>query len=443
MNYRRWLDTAYNNQYHNYKRWLATGENAMSCALTALPTELLLYIFTFLPAKDLTKCRQVCQRFKNIVDGLARSDALWREHCKNDFGSVYKIARQKARTGLLWYHIYRSLSLWPKLDQAREIRDEFASASSVNDEIKNFEILREGIIGVHKRGAIVYYDIETLENSKRCAITGDYLRYTENQDTMVILSYHLQLYIIRKVIQNPRFETNVTFDNVKTFLLIDRDVYFVNLNDEIYVCHLEDGNLSSRFIKRTEDGVMCLGFTDKLHVLTFERNIYTVNGDNFVYTCSLGATSNLLHQLQKFNFLERLDWRIYFQWMYVFNHTVPEGPLRDIVTVRAYGDVYFVGSNWGVLRIYYAPYSSGEFDLFNAQPIKQYNFMERYDCPVLSMCPIIQVDVLEAEDGHTVIVAMPKKIAVLTFAHSFKPTASVAMLPYTDIQKVKVLKIKE
>lgn len=413
----------------------------MSSPLIALPTELLLYIFTFLTAKDLTKSRQVCQRFKHIVDGLNRSDAFWREHCINDFGTVYKVARQKARSGLLWYHIYRSLSLWPKLASAREVRDEFASASNVNDEIKNFEILRDGIIGVHKRGMIVYYDIETLEKSKRRDITGDYLRYTENQDTIVILSYHLQLYVIRKVIQNPCFETNVTFDNVKTFLLIDRDVYFVNLSDEIYVCHLEDSNLSSRFIKRTENGVMCLGFTDKLHVLTFERNIYTVNGDNFVYTCSLGANSNLLHQLKEFNFLERLDWRIYFQWMYVFNHTVPEGPLRDIVTVRAYGDVYFVGSNWGVLRIYYAPYSSGEFDLFNAQPIKQYNFMERYDCLVLSMCPIIQVDVMEAKDGHTVIVAMPKKIAVITFTHNFGRTTSVNVLPFSEVKKVNILKI--
>lgn len=411
--------------------------------LSRLPTEVLLFIFTLLPAKDLILCRRVCVRFKHIVDGLSRSDSMWRDYCKSDFPSVHKIARRKARTGMHWFNIYRSLSLWPKLSQAREVRDEFAAASCVREEIQNFKILRDGIIGVHKKTAIVYYDIETLEKSERSNITGEYLNYTENEDTIVILGYQLHLFVIRKVIQNPRYETNVTFDNVKSFILVDREVYFVNLSDEIYVCQLEDGNLTGRLISRSDDGVMCLGYTDHLHVLTFERNIYTVYGQELVYRCSLGPNTNLLHILREYNFLERMDWRVYIQWMYVLNHTIPEGPLRDIVAVRIYGDIAFVGSNWGVLRIYYAPFQDGEFDLFKSEPVKQYNFMERYDCPVLSMCPIIQIDVLESVDGHTVIVAMPKKIAVLDFIHNFKRPASVAMLPYEDVQKVKILKIAE
>ncbi|XP_068627323.1 uncharacterized protein [Battus philenor] len=410
--------------------------------LCALPTEILLLIFTFLPAKDLIKCRGVSTRLKQIVDGLTRSDALWRDHCKNDYPCLYKTARYKSRPGLLWYNIYKSLSLWPQLVHAREEWDEFASASSVNEEISNFRILRDGVIGVHKRSAIVYYEIETLERAKRGNITGDYLRYTENEVAIVILSYHLQLFIIRKQIINPRQETNITFDNVKTFILVDSEVYFVNLNDDIYICRLID--FSNEMIKHSDDGIMSLGHRqDKLHVLTFQRNIYTVVGNELLFTCALGPECNLLHLLYQYNFLETLDWRIYNQWMYVLNHTIPEGPLRDIITIRMYGEVVFVGSNWGVLRIYYAPFSSGEFDLYNAEPIKQFNFMERYDCPVLSMCPIIQIDVSEAEDGHTVIVAMPKKIAVLNFTHNFKRTASAAMLPYQEIQKAKALRIED
>lgn len=412
--------------------------------LYSLPTELLLLIFTFLPARQLFRCRQVCIRWKNIIDGLTNSDVLWREHCRRDYGDIYKTARLKSKPGLLWFNIYRSLSLWPKLASARESRDEFASASNVNEEIRNFKVLKNGILGVHKRGSVVYYDLDTLEPSKRGPITGDYLNYAENDDTIVIMSFHLHLFVIRKIIHNPRYETNVTFDNVKTFLLVDHEVYYVTLNDEIYLCKLEDGDLKSVFIKRSADGIMCLGYSDgHLNVLTFQRNIYTVINNDLVFTCSLDANTNLLHLLRNFNFLERLDWRIYFQWMYVLNHSIPQGPLRDIVAVRTYGDVVFVGSNWGVLRIYYAPYSAGEFDLYSAEPVKQYNFMERYDCPVLSMCPIIQVDVVEGEDGHTVIVAMPKKIAVLNFVHNFKRTASVAMLPYSDPHKVKVLKMDE
>ncbi|XP_053622436.1 uncharacterized protein LOC128682014 [Plodia interpunctella] len=411
------------------------------CHLYYLPTELLLYIFTLLPAKDLTECRQVCSRWKLIVDGLARSDSLWRGYCKKDFKDIYQTARYKAKPGLLWYNIYRSLSLWPKLAIAREYSDEFASASHINDEIRNFRILRHGIIGVHKRGSIVYYDINTLEPSKRGTITGDFATYAENDYVIAIKSYHLNLYIVRKELLNRKIESSITYDNVKSFILIDLEIYYVTLDDDIYVCNLTE--MTQKFVKRTEDGVMSLGFTDRLHILTFQRNIYTLVNNDLVFNCTLGPTSNLLHQLQQYRFLEQLDWRVYFQWMYALNHTVPQGPLRDIVTVRSYGDIFFVGSNWGVLRIYHAPYSSGEFDLFNSEPVKQYNFMERRDCPVLSMCPILQIDVCEIEDGHSVMVAMPKKVAVLNFKHSFKRTASVAMLPYDDVQKVKFLKIDD
>ncbi|XP_052748091.1 uncharacterized protein LOC128200064 [Galleria mellonella] len=411
--------------------------------LCVFPTEVLLYIFTYLPAKDLTRCRQVCLRWKQIVDSILKKDLLWRDFCKNDFNSIYKIARHKGRFGLRWCNIYRSLSLWPKLTLAKETRDEFAPASCFMDEIRDFVVLRDGIIGVQKRSCITYYDIETLERDERGPIRGDYARYAENEHTIVILGYHLHLFIIRKFIKNPFFETDITFDNVKTFILINKEVYFVSMEDEIFVCNLDADRLTKTFIKKTEDGVMTFGYTDCLHILTLQRNIYSLVNQDIILTCTLHEDSNILHVLNQHNLIDSMDWRVYIQWMYLLNHTLPRDPIHNIILVKSYGDVFFVGSNWGVLRIYYAPYKSGQLDLFNSEPVKQYNFVERRDCPVLAMSPILQVDVLEAEDGHTVIVAMPKKIAVLNFTHNFKRTASVAMLPYSDIQKVKALKIEE
>ncbi|KPJ10871.1 hypothetical protein RR48_10051 [Papilio machaon] len=410
--------------------------------LCALPAEIVVYIFSFLSARELIKCRQLSIRLKEIVDSMIQTEALWRQHCKSEFSSIYQMARYKSKPGLLWYNIYKSLKLWSKLAYAREDLDEFASASELSNEISNVIILRDGLIGVHTRGGIVYYHIETLDKAKREDIRGTYLRYMENDDMIVVLSYNLQLFIIRKTIQNPRFEPCVKFDNVKTFLLIDEITYYVTLSDDIYECKRED--LTSKRLEHSDDGVMSLSYSrNKLHILTFQRSIYSVNGKNLVLECTLGSDTSLLDQLSKYNFLESLDWRIYNQWMYVLNHNLPHGPLRDIIKVRMYGDVVFVGSNWGVLRIYYAPYTGEIFDLYNAEPVRQFNFIERYDCPVLSNCPIIQIDVSEREDGHTVIVAMPKKIAVLNLTHNFKRTASVAMLPYHENSKMKVLKIKD
>lgn len=412
--------------------------------LAAQPTEVLLYIFSFLDAKSLIKCRRVCARWRCVIDSLQKNEHLWREYCKHDFREVYLSARSRARVGLSWHHLYKSLSLWPKLASARERRDEFASAPTVAQEIMDFKVLENGLIAVHKKGSVDYYDIETLEYAKRSPITGHYLRFNENNDTIVILGYQLHLYIVRKILYHERNETGVSFDNIKMYLLKDRMVYFVNLNNEIFFVDMDDPGLHNHFIERSQESIISLGFSTHLHMLTFERKVYSVIGNDLVYVCDLERATNIMHCLKQYNFLERLDWRVYFQWMYVLNHTIPDGPLRDIVAVRTYGDMVFVGSNWGVLRIYYSPYSAGEFDLYKAEPIKQYNFMEREDCPVLSdLCPIIQIDIVEGEDGHTVIVAMPKKLAVIEYVHNFKRTASVAMLPYKDVHRVKILKIDD
>lgn len=401
-----------------------------------MPTEILLYIFTYLPGRQLIKCRRVCRGWNHVINGMTHSDVLWRKHCKQDFKDVYKIARAKCRVGMLWYNIYRSLALWPFLNHARETRDEFAFAGNINEEIRGFEILKNGIIAVHKCQTIMYYDIETLEESKRGPLTGHYFKYTEDQNNIIIMGNYLHLFVVRKHLQNPHHETNVTFDNVKSYLLINDKVYFVNLDNEIYVCELDSENLSARLLKQSEESVMCLGYTNNLHILTVDRNIYTVMDTSLVLSCQLEECPNLLQQLYNYKFLETVDWRIVLQWMCFLRRRVPSGPLQEIITVKTYGDIVFVGCNWGVLRIYYNPYVDGVFDFYNAEPVKQYNFMERSDCPVLTRCPILKVDVLESEEGHTVIVAMPKKIAVLDFVHCFKHTTSVAILPYSDVQKV-------
>lgn len=253
-----------------------------------------------------------------------------------------------------------------------------------------------------------------MKETKENCINGQYLRYTENDELIVTLTYHLQLQIIKKITNSIR-EVNTCIENVKCFLLNDRDVYYVTLSDEIYISEM-GRDFKNTFITHVEDGVMTLGHGNYLNVLTFRRRICSLLDDKLVEVCSLDKVSNPFYILRVHNFLEHFDWRIYFQWMYVINHNISEGlGLGDIVTVRAYGDIVFVGSNWGVLRIYHAPFSGEHFDINKAIPMKQYNFMEFCDSPAISMCPIIQVDAMEVVDGHTVFVAMPNKLAVISF----------------------------
>lgn len=336
------------------------------------------------------------------------------EKSKNLFFPIRNLIRTVA---------FRSLSLWPKLREAAETRDEFASASSVQEEIRDFQVLRYGELGVHTESCIVYYDLKTLKRSARGAISGNYFNYVEDDVVILILAITSDLYVIRKFIRSSRQDERTSFPSVKYFILADSLLYYVTFDNDVYVCDLQKDKFVCNYLVRIDD-VMCLGCKDgSLNVLTYERNVYTVSSisSNHNAPCNLDGVPNLMHYMHHFNFLERLDWRAFCQWMTMFKNPMPKDfELRDITIVKVYGDVVFVGTRYGVFRIYYAPYVNNEFDLFNCVPLKQYNFMERRDCPVLSHSPITQIDVIEAKDGHTVLVGMPKKIVLLQFSHDFK-----------------------
>ncbi|XP_075990033.1 uncharacterized protein LOC142985632 [Anticarsia gemmatalis] len=411
-----------------------TMESEALSLFRTFPPELYTTIFVNLPTKDLMKCREVCVQWKLIIDGFVNSESFWLSQCKKDFASHYWVAKRKAKFGLRFFDLYRTLSLWPQLCKAREETDEFASASSLANEIRSFEIQENGVLSIHKKCGVEYYDGETLKICQSGMILGDYSSYTENETVIVILNYHMQLYVIRKELSSKDEAQTTLFNNVKLFLLTHTELYFTKLNDEIYVCNIYEFPLKSKFIERSndsDDGVMALSCNKGvLHILTYQRNIYSVKDyKKLVLKKNLTTERNLLDVLYRFGFLPQLDWRVYFQWMYVFHHLIPEGPLRDIVVTRAYGDIFFIGTHYGVLCIFHKPFTNGELDLFNKKPIKQINFMARCDIPVLAMCPILQIDVIETELGHTVYVAMPKKVAVLKYKHKNLHPVNWALSP--------------
>ncbi|CAB3246512.1 unnamed protein product [Arctia plantaginis] len=418
-----------------------TDEAETLSPISCVPTEILFNVFFFLPVKELIKCRGVCIRWKIIVDKLIGNENFWLNTCQREFNDYYRTAKKKAHPDLSWYYLYRSLSLWPKLAEATEEVDEFASAYRISDEVRSVEVLGNRILGVHRKRAIEYFYGDTFKEVPRGSISGDYARYTENDSVIVIQSYQLHLFIIRKVLNNPSDEQNATFDNVKMYLLTNTELYYVKLNDEIYVCNVYNcEKITHKFMKRAEDldGVMSLGYKDGcLNVLTYQRNIYTiVNNKDMVFKQSVTNERNILNILYNYNFLENLDWRVYFQWMYVLHHKLPQGPMREIIVVRYYGDLFFVGTTYGVLSIFYRPFVNGEIDFFNSQPLREINFMIRSDIPVLATCPILQIDVIETEKGHTVFVAMPKKVAVLKYTHNFvNPACFMKQTsPYSEME---------
>ncbi|CAH2211562.1 jg4654 [Pararge aegeria aegeria] len=279
--------------------------------------------------------------------------------------------------------------------------------------------------------------MKTLNQSNRKIITGDYLRYYENDELVIVLALTAHLHVIRKVLRTPRHMTEAWFPSVINFLIHEDQLYYVTTNNNIFICNLSNEKIQSSLLIHMEDGIMCMGHKNGyLNVLTYLRNIFTVVDEVNVFRRTLDDSQNLFHELVKYNLLDNLDWRVFFLWLFILNRTIPHNSIRNIIVTKVYGDVVFVGSILGVFRIYCSPYLNNEFDIFNTEPVKQYNFMERSDCPVLSDSPIIQIDVIEGEDSHTVLVGMPKKIAVIKFRHDIQ--LSPSKIDLGDLQIIEV-----
>lgn len=388
--------------------------NTVCNYLCDLPTEIFFNIFGLLSVKDLSQCRLVSRNWKLIVDSLFSREQTWREFCRTDYRNVYVTARLKANVSLTWHNLYRSLSLWPKILSAKEIVDEFAHASVAADELMNFNILENGEIGVHIQSSILYYNLDNLEPSTRGKIRGYYARYTETPKCLAILGFNRSLYVARKVLYNQKYEDFVTFRNVKYYIHYDKEIYFLTLYDEICFCNVTNDGIETKFLPRFPEAIMCMSFQDNLYILTLEKNIYSYINGRYSLECTLG--SDLVKVLIHYNFLDKLDWTVFYEWWYSFKGDIQENFLRDVSVAKQYGDMIFIGTRSGVLRLYYFPETS-QHDLFETSPIKQWNFMERIDCPVLSLSTILKIDIVEKEQGHKIVVATPKKIIVLQLSH--------------------------
>lgn len=415
--------------------------------LCQFPTELLIYIFKFLSAKNLIACRQVCRRWKKVVDSICSDNDLWEKHCENDFKTLYRDAMKKSNFGSLWFELYRSLSLWGRLSDATETRDEFCHSFKREDTIENVSILKNCIVAVHKNNYVVFHDILTLEPTERPPICGVFAKFGEYDDVILLLGGYLHLRVIKQwkiqdtnenVGNKIRGEKELVFRNTRTFWVFDNNLYFVNFESEIFHCNLDKELAVVKLPRPENDNVLTMSFFNgSLHALTAERNVYKFQDDKFVLLFNLKSKkSNIFDCLWHYEFLSSLDWIIFNIWLTSLRIPIPESPLGYISTIKVYGDVIFIGCKNGIMLIYYKPYTDGHLDLINHDPVKQYRFAEREDIPVLSLHPILSIDVLEIMGGHKILVGMPKKIIVLTIMHTFEIVKSKAVVPYVPAGSV-------
>lgn len=390
-----------------------------------LPPEMVEQILRHLPPKYLVRSRLVCSRWRYIINHIMKNQMYWSKHCKTEFKNLYETAREKSYPVIGWRDLYRSLSSWKLLRNATETITEFLHSTCRPEDLRYFKLLSHGILAVHRIGSIVFYDINTLtESTTRSSIVGRFQRYSENEDFIITLGLEMQLHIIKKDPENqqpiPR-----SYENVKLFILTKTTLYFVNFLNDIFCCHLDSENIVANNVTHMGEEIMNISFCDgTLNILTHHRRIYSLINGRIVLKVILYRNSNMLHDLNRFNFLKYMDWQIFFQWILGMQIIFPNAPLRDIVIMKSYGRAYFVGFYDGVLNIYFSTRNLNEFNIFKRRPVKQYNFGEYSGDPPETVNKILNVDVVEKPFGHLVFVALPKNMVCIKLSHNFETELS-------------------
>lgn len=382
---------------------------------SVLPTEIIFHIFSLLTIKDLTRCRAVCINWKLAVDSILSKDEIWRTFCEKDFKYIYITAKRKANSSLSWCDLYKSLTMWPQILSAKEELNEFAVASSTEYELNNFSIIENNEIGVQSVRGIVYYNLDNLEYSTRRRISGCYVSYAENPKYLAIFAYNRSLYIIRKLPYSPRYDNFAMFHNVKYYLQTDNEIYFQTNEDQIYCCNVIEDKLKTTLLPPFQEAIMCMTyFNEKLFILTLEKKIYSYSNEHYTLERSLGP--DLLKVLTHYNFLDQLQWNVFYGWWHSFTGGLQYNIFRDVSVVKQYGDIVLIGTTYGVLSLYCLLKNSVQ-NLNERAPIKQWYFFNDDNCFALHSCPILKIDVVEQKGGHKIIIAIPKKIIVLNYSH--------------------------
>lgn len=391
----------------------------MSLNIPVLNEDILSNVFILLPIKDLVSCRSVSKTWRMIVNNILDNDDLWHFRGKEYFNEdLYLDSRRHRIPGLSWRGLYESLSLWGNLRQAVEVVQQLPFSSSPYNEITNFQLLRNGSVGILSRSRINHVNI--LNHLIGKLIIGEYRMYAENNNHIIVLNYQKHLIIRRKAVYIPEMSTypNMSYSEIQSFSLFDPVVVLITTDNKLCYVSLTDNELDNVYVDEFCDPILCVGHDRNLYVLTYGRKIYCLIGGCFQIIYVITKEDDLLNVLLRYNLTPNMDWLAYQQWLYIFHNDEPSSLLQDITTVKKYGDIILVGTKWSDLFIYHVPKAQQEVSLYKMKPIKSYNLSDYKDVPKYSKsCPIVQVDVMEGKGEHIIVVATPNTVSTITLRH--------------------------
>lgn len=414
-----------------------------SNTLITLPMDIYFILFGYIPPKDMVRCRQVCVTWRDAIDYILKDDSTWERFCKNEFKNVYKQAMWKTPNITSWFEMYQSLSRWPNLRSARDTVQEICISDTIDEEMRSAIIQEKGAIMVHKRSRVVYYNLKTLQEARRKGFTGQYISFIELEDVVVMLALNAQLHIVNKpnhnwssdLTLNTYQDDEISFDNVKSFIVGDRSVFYSNFHHDLYAFHLDNDKEATQIVlpeplsAAIPEGLGALGYLNGcLYILTMTECMYMYVDKKVHLKFKLSRDTNLMDCLYQHNMLENIYWRHYYILQNQLNQKPHTGLLKYITKMQIYGDIFFIGTQSGTVCLYYKPFINGQLDMTRFSSLKEYDFSARIEVPLLSMYPILNIEVAETLEGHTILVCMPRKILVITYKYGSKKPVSRRVL---------------
>ncbi|KAL0859847.1 hypothetical protein ABMA27_010187 [Loxostege sticticalis] len=315
--------------------------------IECLPIETFVDILKQTDGITLGKCRRVCKKWKDCIDG---ADWLWHEICKNEFKYSSKIAKEKSGSDCDWYHIYKNLKMWSNVTSFDKNVREFYKFS-LHD--KNHALaINYNILPLKDTRGVVMYDISTLKYIP-VSVPDKNCRKIANNDYATVILLKSGLFI-QKTIDNI---TNMSeaFYKADNFILSGDTVYFFN-NRDIYKCDLTLDNISAKLIIHCDYDIKDIQYDNNvLHIFTDCGKIVNVFKDKSTQVKPINCPPEWVKQIKYVQAINDKNFVCYSRNLFKietdkYQHLYLEFP--PITALFFYADIVLIGTRNGEILLY-------------------------------------------------------------------------------------------
>ncbi|XP_028168102.1 uncharacterized protein LOC114358356 [Ostrinia furnacalis] len=315
--------------------------------IESLPVETFLDILKLIDGVTLAKCRSVCKKWKDCIDG---TDWLWHEICKNEFKFSSKIAKQKSGSDCDWYHIYKNLKMWSKvMSFERNVREFYKF--TLHDKNHALDV-NYNILPLRDTRGVVMYDMSTLKYIPVSVPEKNCVKIANNDFATVIL-LKSGMYI-QKTIDNITNMSEAFFE-ADNFVLAGNNVYFFN-NRNVYKCDLSLDNLSSKLIIHCDYDIKDIQYDNNvIHIFTDCAKIVNVYKNKTTEVKPINVPPEWTKQIKYIRAINDKNFVCYSRNLFKietdkYRHLYLDFP--PITALFFYADIVLIGTRQGEILLY-------------------------------------------------------------------------------------------